>query len=585
MKKILFTFILSVICLMLSTVPVHADACDFAAMHAGSGTFNSTTACAINAQTIDGADWAQLDETSTTNTAILNISSGSITINSGVEGTPTTLLTGSVNVSGTGSVIVGSEYAQLKINAPKYCSDADTDGWVTDLTFFDATSSGLRRCSFMHSLATLDCGADTYSSTNSCGPTNYGDGSDGACTVASTTNINTGTCVGRANADGIVYAVSAISGSTITTTATPTGIAADDEILLINLRGSTTTQTSVGAYESFLVTNVSGTTITLDSAPTATYGVGGNSNLTGQKIVAQRVPQYTNVQINGGAQLQTSTWNGTTGGIIAFKATGTVSVNSTGYINASARGYDGGNVYTVDYGGIGGEGICAPSGALTNPSGGAMGGGAAFTQPVNGYTNNYCGGGGGGGEGYSGNGTGTAGVGSYGGAGGGGGAGHRRKGCYTYGGGGGGGGGAGGVGIRGVGFTAISAAVSGSTNGTSGKGGYGWYNYYNDCNGHLGGGGGGGKITVPGSSTALPRLYFGMGGGAGGYASYGRSLIAGGAGGNGGGIILIGANTITVSQSYGIQASGSAGGAGAIAVFYDTSLTGTGNPTVYSEAF
>jgi hypothetical protein len=53
-----------------------------------------------------------------------------------------------------------------------------------------------------------------------------------------------------------------------------------------------------------------------------------------------RVPEYTEVTVNGGASIGVVPWDGRTGGVIAFLATGTV--NNGGQINASGAGFRGG---------------------------------------------------------------------------------------------------------------------------------------------------------------------------------------------------------------------------------------------------
>ncbi|MGC4113594.1 MAG: C25 family cysteine peptidase [Myxococcales bacterium] len=61
-----------------------------------------------------------------------------------------------------------------------------------------------------------------------------------------------------------------------------------------------------------------------------------------------KVPEYSNVTINSGASLAASTWNGTTGGVLAFLATGTVT--NRGTITAATRGFRGGVKDNVDSG-------------------------------------------------------------------------------------------------------------------------------------------------------------------------------------------------------------------------------------------
>lgn len=623
------SYFLFAVCYLLFTAPkVHAVCNLYALM---SPTLKNVTASACSISSIEGIDMAST-ESSTVNSAVLTVpNAATVTINNGG-----TLIVGSLSIQSGGSVAIQAG-GQIKLGAPLYVADADADGYPTDFTLYEASISGRRRLALMRAFDTVDCGDSTYNIGNTCGPTNYGDGHDGACNRTTTFTISAHTCVGRAYADGISFPVTGISSNNITLNTTANGIAVDDEVLLINLRGSTSSYTSVGAYETFLVTNVSGTTVTIDSAPTKTYGVGGNSNLTGQKVVLQRVPNYSSLTLSNNAQMNVNTFNGTQFGIIAFKVSGTLTISAGSYINADGRGHEGGSPYpNYDYGGAGGGGLCSPTAYLTTASAGAMGGGN-ITAGGNAYTNNYCGGGGGGGAGFNAY-AGSAGVGSYGGAGGGGGGATRNaNGYYGYGAGGGGGGGIGGPGAGGI--SNYSSGGAGSTSGASGAGGNGAYNVGGDGNNRGGGGGGGGKITIPGTTTALPRLYLGNGGGAGGAGSYSNSSeMYGGAGGRGGGIILIGASNIVNSQTWGIRAIGSGGGAdviianpgsgggggggggsikittntgnlgassvhagagagggtvrpggagglGGIAIFYDTSLSASTYPTAYTSQF
>ena len=172
-----------------------------------------------------------------------------------------------------------------------------------------------------------------------------GDGSDGDVTITGSVNINSNIIVsGRTYPDGVFYQVNAIGSNTITTSTNANGITSGDEILLINLQGNTSYYGNVGKNEFLQVASVSGNIITLESSISQIYGAStSNSNLTGQKIIVQRVPNYNNVTING--TLTSSAWNGSTGGVLAFRALRTVSISSSGYINLDGKGYRGGPRY------------------------------------------------------------------------------------------------------------------------------------------------------------------------------------------------------------------------------------------------
>jgi len=75
---------------------------------------------------------------------------------------------------------------------------------------------------------------------------------------------------------------------------------------------------------------------------------GNNSNflaysLKRQRVVLQRIPQYTDVTIQSGGSLTANAWDGTKGGVLAFYASGTVDVQSGGSIDVSGKGFRGGS--------------------------------------------------------------------------------------------------------------------------------------------------------------------------------------------------------------------------------------------------
>ena len=374
-----------------------------------------------------------------------------------------------------------------------------------------------------------------------------GDGADGAVTISANKNINTDIiATGRSTyADGIRYAVSAIGTNTITTSATANGIAAADEVLLVNLQGDVTNNGNVGNYEFLEVQSVSGTLITLASNLTKTYGVGGNANLTGQKIMVQRVPNYTSVTVNGGITLSASAFDGSIGGVLAFRASSTVTNN--GYISAAQTGYRGGVTTT--------SGPETVSGRVT-PSGGASGNTAATgacSTDATGAAGGDTGGAGGSGAG------GTGGTGGSGLGGGGGGVSYQSQAGGT--GGKGGGGGAGTTcwhnGGGGGGASAYSA-ISTTMNSTTLKLGPG---------SSQGAGGGGGGATAPSDTSTgggQGGQAIGTGGSGGTGGNPGTAGANGASGQAGGGIIFISATSIANNTTGGITAAGGNGGGGGL---------------------
>jgi excisionase family DNA binding protein len=426
----------------------------------------------------------------------------------------------------------------------------------------------------------------------------FGNGADGAVTISTTKSMNADVIAGgRTYADGIAYRVNAPSSSSTTVTrylGTDTlsnGIAAGDELLLINLQGISGDTSAVGTYEFLRVSSVTASTITFTTPTVNSYVGGGAGN---QKVVVQRVPNYTNVTVSTGGTLNTSNWDGLvttpTGGagyltgIVAFRANGTVSVATGTTIGASEKGYVGGTGATsIQVGGNNGESYEGSNGRGGNASGttdlggqtngGGRSGAGALASPADagargggaggGASGSTGGGSSGGGGGHGGGGGGGGGSGVLAGTGGTGGAGGATG---TTGGGGGGGcgtsqsssggdGGAGGAaGTNGVACNAGGngiggAAGTGVNTGSGGGGGAG-----SGTQAQTGGGGGGGGNY---GSTTLVNMFLGSGGGGGG-----DDAAAGGgtgSGGDGGGIIYIAGATITVSGV--IQANGAAGGA------------------------
>ena len=403
---------------------------------------------------------------------------------------------------------------------------------------------------------------------------NIGTGDDGSITISSSTNINTANSIsGRSCSDGgdaVNYSVSSLTSTSATLTTTPsTGcLNVGDEILLINLNGNTTSYTNVGNYETLRIQSMSGATINFLSPKTKYYGNGttddtgiGTVNNT-QRVMLQRVPNYINVTINTGISFVPSAFNGAKGGVMFFRASGTVAVNGTGSINADGLGWLGGTNDSSGAGNGGGS-YCGGNGTST-PTGGGRGG-YYVNSPA--PTIGSCGGGGGGGGvGYNGTAnpyeSGTSGSATGGGGGGGGGGYSPAGGYYAYGGGGGGGGhataGTGGSGSGGATVPSTAGATGGTL--TSGAGGHGNCSYYGcgDNQGHGGGGGGGGTLPDPADGS---KMWFGSGGGSGGYGENSSDvLIASLAGGAGGGIVYIAADTVSVSGS--IRSNGAAGTSG-----------------------
>ncbi len=207
--------------------------------------------------------------------------------------------------------------------------------------------------------------------------TDYGDGSDGPITISSTRNINTNTiAAGRTCADGISYSLVGLATSTATTSSSVSSdcLSSGDKVMIINLQGTESNHGNVGNYEFLTIESVSGTVINFVEEKVNFYGNATSSDDTNigtstsnQKVMIQRVPQYTSVIIQDGASLVTENWNGLKGGVLAFFSNSGVYVKNGSSITVNSLGYRGGSYFEefpgIDpitphqgesYGGIGG---------------------------------------------------------------------------------------------------------------------------------------------------------------------------------------------------------------------------------------
>ena len=341
--------------------------------------------------------------------------------------------------------------------------------------------------------------------------------------------LNTGMAAdGDKVVTGVFYADSArtcvtantIGGQSSVMVGSTSGLFPRDEVIIVQMSGP-----AAGSWEFCKITEASGQSVTLASPLKTAFTAGSG------KVQLVRVPQFRDVTVKAGGQLTCSAWDGSTGGILCFRATGSVLVNAGGAIDAGGKGYNGGGGGTSGKGGSGGGG--GPGGAGHGGAagtGGAMpGGGAGGAGGFGGGNNNGAAGGAGGGMGS----TGSAGGAGKNGAGAGGAApgdGGTNKGLADFsliqlgGGGGGGQGGSGGSGAGGGGGGGggHDAGASGGPGESGGNGGTGGN-----------GGAGGGFIWITAGSITVEGM-INANGATGANGSAGAKGGAGGAGGRGG---------------------------------------------------
>jgi hypothetical protein len=178
------------------------------------------------------------------------------------------------------------------------------------------TSCGVGACA--RTVAT--CLNGTPQSCLPTGPAPTGRGLDGALSVASgvTTTINT-----------VRTPVSGAAGTTLLSLGSAAGFSVGRLVLVHQSQG-----TGAGAYEIRQIRSLSGTTATIDTALLSTYSIAGSN-----RAQAVLVPEYTNVTVASGGTLVAPAWDGSTGGILVYLASGTVTID--GAVSMSGRGFRG----------------------------------------------------------------------------------------------------------------------------------------------------------------------------------------------------------------------------------------------------
>lgn len=341
------------------------------------------------------------------------------------------------------------------------------------------------------------------------------------------------------------------------------GFGADDVVLVWRTTGMqplapdtelvNLARTPVGTWELARIQSVSGTQLTFTQPLLRSYAA-----LVSQVV---RVPQYTNVTLQAGSRLEAQPWNGSTGGILMFLATGTVT--NDGRITASGAGFRGGSAVKDPDGIKGCTSLDEPS-----PQGQQRGEGLVISR-------------------YGSTGRGRMANGAGGGV------------CLQAGGGGGGHGGPGGQGgstsavdgphraVGGEGGTALAYSLLDRLSlGGGGGAGHGLSLIGTTSDGARGGGvivfrarqlSGGGSIEADGATATTATLNAGGGGGAGGTISIRlvEGARCGGLAARGG----AGADVMTVEAFMQLTGGTGGGGGGGRVLLQAASLTGC-NPDV-----
>src|SRR4051812_8854033 len=154
------------------------------------------------------------------------------------------------------------------------------------------------------------------------------------------------------NISGVINSYTSVSGiycNSVDVNST-TGFSIGSRVMLIQMKGVTVNQTNTpsfgaiinynncGNYEMATIDSISGNTIYFINAILRTYSINDLVQLIS-------VPNYTNVNVI--APLTCLSWNGSTGGVLAFEASGNVNLNAA--INASGCGFKGGAIFNGSY--------------------------------------------------------------------------------------------------------------------------------------------------------------------------------------------------------------------------------------------
>lgn len=333
---------------------------------------------------------------------------------------------------------------------------------------------------------------------------------------------------------------SVASGQTTLDLSNATGFHPGYEILIYQVQG-----TGAGTYEFGRITSQSGNQLTLQTPLQHTYTHSGSA-----KVQVQHVPHYRQVTVTANGRWRAPAWDGNTGGILAFRANGSVQIVAGGIIDATARGFRGGTLNCVGCSsGNQGESYLGSGGKSTSANDSGGGGGQSDPSPSGNGSGNASGGAGGG----------HATVGNNG-----------VNGQNTT----------GGRGGAIVGNAELTQVFFGGGGGAGGAG---------DNGGREGGpgGNGGGLLFISGSNVSIAGALTA----AGQPGTHGEA--AGGGGGGAGGTIYLAGRTLVLTDNQvsalgglfgtGSDAAGGNGGNGRIRIEYCESLTGSTTPVASTQ--
>jgi len=186
----------------------------------------------------------------------------------------------------------------------------------------------------------------------------------------------------RSCGDGVVFSVVALTsdGAQLAETIPECCLAPLDQLLLINLQADTIRSAEVGAHEFVTVDRADRSDVRFLYSRTVCLGDEPCLSTVpvttrGQQIALYRVPRYAKLAVEANGRLIAQGWNGSTGGVLALRAEGSIEV--LGAITMTGLGYAGGWQHCDVMSGYGlqGESILGPGRSLHTGNLGGGGGG------------------------------------------------------------------------------------------------------------------------------------------------------------------------------------------------------------------
>ena len=209
------------------------------------------------------------------------------------------------------------------------------------------------------------CGPGLWCQDGECAQNPYGDGTDGNLAVAESGLV--------VNHYAHVLTEELKGGDQSLTVNDAASFATGDELLILQVQH----ESNAGVYEFAHVQEKNVNVLTL-SAPLVNDYHSGQFNTAGAAATQViRVPHFADVTVAGGASITAPAWDGYSGGVVVFRAAGTVSVD--GSILVTGRGFRTGQVTCCKCNGYQGEGW-AGSGVMSTAENSGGGGGSTWSN-------------------------------------------------------------------------------------------------------------------------------------------------------------------------------------------------------------